>query len=46
MTTNATEVAGVNKPSGWQEFWSKEDKKIGSSFFKPYIFTVNSILNW
>jgi uncharacterized integral membrane protein (TIGR00698 family) len=26
MTANKTELAGINKPSGWrQEFWSKED---------------------
>src|SRR5450432_1045444 len=25
MTTSTTEIAGINKPSGWQEFWSKED---------------------
>src|ERR1700722_20069853 len=25
MTTNKTEIAGMDKPSGWQEFWSKED---------------------
>ena len=25
MTTNNTDTAGVLKPSGWQEFWVKED---------------------
>ena len=25
MTKNATELAGTNKSSGWQEFWLKED---------------------
>ena len=25
MTTNHTETASVSKPSGWQEFWVKED---------------------
>jgi hypothetical protein len=25
MTTNKPESTGLNKPSGWQEFWSKED---------------------
>ena len=25
MTTNKPEIAGLNKSSGWQEFWSKED---------------------
>lgn len=25
MTTNRAETAGIRKPSGWQEFWSKED---------------------
>src|SRR5580698_9359349 len=25
MTTNETETAGINQPSGLQKFWSKED---------------------
>jgi len=25
MTKKTTEIAGANKPSGWQEFWLKED---------------------
>jgi uncharacterized integral membrane protein (TIGR00698 family) len=25
MATNSTNIAGTNKPSGWQEFWLKED---------------------
>ncbi len=25
MTTNNNETAGINKPTGWQEFWLKED---------------------
>ena len=25
MSTNNTEITGIKQPSGWQEFWSKED---------------------
>ena len=25
MTKKTSELAGANKPSGWQEFWLKED---------------------